>query len=325
VRVGLCVYSFAALRRAAPETLDGLPAPRDWMGLMDLAAACELAGVEAHPEPGVTEAGLDRLREAAAARGLGIVVAGGQVGNTDGPALLRAAHRLGAPTVRLTLSGILEGDRGRLGPGGWTALREAAAARLRSWRPLAEELGVNMAVENHQDAGSDDLAWLCEAVGGDRIGVTLDTGNPLAVGEAPLAFARRVAPYLKDVHLKDYQIHRAPSGYRLVRCAIGAGAIDFPALFALFEQEAPAATCNIELGATRARHIRLLEPEWWAHFPARDVREVLPVLQLVERHAQPTDADWRTPHERDEPEAALITYELEQFRESIAYLRRLAA
>lgn len=325
MRVGLCVYSFAALRRAAPEALGGLPAPRDWMGLMDLAAACELAGVESHLAPDVTEEEIDRLREAAEARGLGIVLAGGQVGSSDGPALLHAAHRLGAPTVRLTLSGILEGDRGRLGAGGWTSLREEAARRLRAWRPLAEELGINVGIENHQDAGSDDLLWLCEAVGGDRIGVTLDTGNPLAVGEEPVAFARRIAPFLKDVHLKDYQIHRTSSGYRLVRCPVGAGAIDFPALFTLFEREAPAATCHLELGATQARHIRLLEPDWWAHFPARDVRELLPVLQLVERHAQPPDADWRTPHERGEPEAALIAYELAQFRESIASLRRLAA
>jgi 3-oxoisoapionate decarboxylase len=54
-------------------------------------------------------------------------------------------------------------------------------------------------------------------------------------------------------------------------------------------------------------------------------RELLPVLQLVERHAQPSKADWRTPHERGEPEPALIAYELDQFRESLAYLRRLAS
>jgi sugar phosphate isomerase/epimerase len=325
MRVGVCIFSFSALRRAAPEALDGLPVPRDWAGLMDLAAACGLESVESHLEPEIANELLDRRREEAAARGLRIVVAGGQVARADGPALLRAAHRLGAKTVRMTLSGVLEGDRGRLGPGGWLALREEAAHRLREWRPLAEELEVSIGIENHQDAGSDDLLWLCEQVGSDQIGVTLDTGNPLAVGEDPLAFAPRIAPFLKNVHLKDYQIFRSPSGYRLVRCAVGAGAIDFAALFGLFDREAPAATRNIELGATTARQIRLWEPAWWEHFPARDVREMLPVLQLVERHAQPPDADWRTPHEREEPEEARVAYELQQFRESVAYLRDLVS
>jgi sugar phosphate isomerase/epimerase len=325
VRMGLCIYSFAAMTRAEREMLGGLPVPRDWTGLMDLAAACGLSGVECHLPPGAADADLDRLREAAAERGLYLTLAGGRVTTADGPALLRAAHRLGAATVRMVLSGVLEGDRGSLGPGGWHALREASAERLREWRPLAEDLGVNIGIENHQDAGSDDLLWLCERVGGDRIGVTLDTGNPLAVGEDPVRFARRIAPCLKNVHLKDYQICRSASGYRLVRCAVGAGVIDFPALFELFAREAPGATCNLELGATKARHIRLLTPEWWEHFPARDVRDVLSVLQLVARCGRPEEAEWRTPHEQEAPEAERVAYELAQFRESICYLTGLFA
>lgn len=325
MRVGLCLYSFAVLPRVETSLLEGLPPPRDAEGLMAMAAACGLAGVECPLPRNALDAELDRLGAAARKHGLYLVVAGGQVRNVDGPALLRAAHRLGAPTVRMTLSDVLEGDRGRLGPGGWEAVCEVAATRLRQWRPLAEDLGVNMALENHQDAGSDDLVRLCEAVGGDRIGVTLDTGNPLAVGEEPLAFAHRVAPYLKNVHLKDYRVYRSPLGYRLVRCALGAGVVDFPALFALFDREAPEATRNIELGATKARHIRLLKPEWWEYFPPRDVRELLPVLQLVERHGEPAGDDWRTPHERGEPEAICAAYELAQFRESLGYLSQLAA
>lgn len=324
VHVGLCMYSFAAMTRAEKRLLSGLPAPCDFIGLMDLAAACGLAGVECHLPRDAGNGDLDRIREAAVARGLYLTLAGGRVATADGPALLHAARRLGAATVRMTLSDVLEGDRGRLGPGGWLALRETSARRLREWRPLAEDLGVNIGLENHQDAGSEDLLWLCEQAGGDRIGVTLDTGNPLAVAEDPLAFARRVAPRLKNVHLKDYQLFRTPSGYRLVRCALGAGVIDFPALFALFAREAPTATCNIELGATKARHIRLFEPDWWDHFPARDVRDLLPVLRLVALHGRAEEEEWRTPHEQGMVEAECVACEVAQLRESVEYLRRAA-
>ena len=46
------------------------------------------------------------------------------------------------------------------------------------------------AVENHQDGASDDFLWLAEQVQfSPAFGVTLDTGNPLAVGwfEAQIA------------------------------------------------------------------------------------------------------------------------------------------
>jgi sugar phosphate isomerase/epimerase len=323
MRIGLASSSFAALRRATAAQTEGLPPPRDWFGLADLAAALGLEGIETGVPPDSTPDEVARMRTYAAERGLTPVLMGGTVTRVDGPALIRMARAVGADTLRLTLSSILEGDRGRLGPGGWLSLRKESAARLREWRPVAEEWGVRLALENHQDAGSDDLLWLCEQVGGDHIGVTLDTGNPLAVGEEPLEFARRVMPVLRNVHLKDYTIYRTPSGYRLVRCALGGGVIDFPALFALMDREAPTAHRSIELAATQARHIRLLEDGWWEHFPARDVRAVLPILRLVESSARPADEEWRTPHEREETHEEQGAYELAQLRASVQYVRSL--
>ncbi len=50
------------------------------------------------------------------------------------------------------------------------------------------------------------------------------------MGEDPVEAARASAPLIRHVHLKDYTIHFAPEGYRLVRCAAGDGVIDFPAI-----------------------------------------------------------------------------------------------
>jgi sugar phosphate isomerase/epimerase len=74
-----------------------------------------------------------------------------------------------------------------------------------------EETGVAIALENHQDLTSDELVALCEDVGSPQSGVNLDVANPLAVGEEPLAFARRGMPYLKNVHLKDYRLYCTPA------------------------------------------------------------------------------------------------------------------
>ena len=48
-------------------------------------------------------------------------------------------------------------------------------------------------------------------------------------GEDPIAFTRRAAHRIRHVHLKDYRAQFTPEGFRLVRCAIGDGAVPFSA------------------------------------------------------------------------------------------------
>jgi sugar phosphate isomerase/epimerase len=322
--IGVCTFSFQTLRRQEIAAGVGLPCPGTFDGLLDLATHYGIAGAEA-PLPADTplaEAG--RLRERAEAAGLRLVLAAGNAATAPLEALLPLAAALGARTLRLTISGILEGDRRAVGLAGWEEMRGAAARRLREMRPIAEVHDVAMAIENHQDCDSDDLLWICDQVGGDHIGVNLDTGNPLAVGEGPVEFAARIAPRLKNAHLKDYRMHRTPSGYRLVRCPVGEGVVDFPALFRLFAAHAPQATTSIELGATRARHIRLLEDDYWEHYRPRPISRLLPALRLLQARGLPETDEWRTPHERECSESDCCAYEVAEFESSVTYLKGLS-
>src|SRR5207245_1140395 len=151
-------------------------------GMIDLAVRYGLGVVEVPLPADTSPAEAARLRERAAEAGIRLVLAGGLAADAPLEALIPLASALGSRTLRLTISRILEGDRRAAGRAGWEEMRAAAVRRLREVRPLAEDQGVALAVENHQDADSDDLLWLCEHVGGDFIGVNLDTGNPLAVG-----------------------------------------------------------------------------------------------------------------------------------------------
>src|SRR2546430_2336579 len=138
--------------------------------------------------------------------------------------------RLGAGTIRTVVGGArLGGDRRPLA-GRWQSFLQEILAGLRQATLNAERAGVNLTVENHQDLASEELLWLCESIGSQRFGITLDTGNPLATAEEPVNFARRVAPYVKHVPLKDYQVFMTIEGYRLVRCPLGQGIVDFSAL-----------------------------------------------------------------------------------------------
>lgn len=329
--VGVCAYSFNT--------------GYDAFQLMDMAVEHGLAGVEFPPDdclPDLSSSSLDRARARAEESGLFVVADGGQVEGEMLRRLIPAAAGLGASTLRVVMSGVLGGDRRPLS-GRWNAHLAGCRDILREALPLAEEHGVTIAVENHSDATSHDMRWLCEELDSPYIGITLDVGNVLAVCEEPFGYTERVLPYLKHVHLKDYTIHPTDEGYRIARCSLGSGVVDYPGLLSLIDgyrgqpgqkDESDQAkktgqdgqiTKTIELGAIYARHVRMLMDDYWAEYPGRDIRDMLPFLRLYWSHVRPVGEDWRTPREKDESTEALKAYETREFEESVAYLKVIGA
>jgi sugar phosphate isomerase/epimerase len=268
--------------------------------------------------PGASDDSLASFRETLTDAGLSLTVDFGVIEENALAALLPLAARVGARVVRAMPSDILEGARAGLQVG-WAAYLAELCHRLDRLKPSLDAHDLILAIENHQDATSDDLLALCEA-GGERVGVTLDVANPLAVGEDPLAFAHKVAHRVRNVHLKDYRVYPTESGYRLVRCALGDGAVPLKELIRVLRELAPGAPQHIELAALKARHIRLFEDEWWNGYPPRDARSLMPVLRLVACNACPQGEDWRTPWERGEPDETVVRYEREQFEQSVRFL-----
>jgi hypothetical protein len=131
-----------------------------------------------------------------------------------------------------------------------------------------------------------------------------------------------VAPFVKNVHLKDYWVWISEEGYRLVRCPLGQGLVDFPAMLDILAAAAPQATFAIELAALQARHIRVLADDFWPDYPPRTSAQLAAALRVVHANARP-GGDWRTPFEREEPVEAIVSYEERQLEQSLAYIRTL--
>ena len=325
--VGLSSYSFnVAMGYGGPPAGDGEAAPWTVDDLIEQAARWGFCSVElpvrayqAAPDP---LAAARASRQLLAARGLRCLADTGIARRDAVEAALPIAAALGAPMLRVTLSDILCGDRSRL-QGGWRAYLEEMAGELQAARPAAEAQGIAIGVENHQDIDSRELVWLCREVGPDVCGVCLDIANPLAVAEDVEEFTRRVGPYLRNVHLKDYRLYATPEGYRLARCPLGQGALDWPRLFALLDELAPGCPKHVELGAVQARHVRFLEDRFWPDYLPRPLTSLLPVLRLREAVGRPAREDWRTPHEREAPRAERRRYELDELEESVRYLRAI--
>lgn len=327
-RLPLCLTAFGlphVMGYLATQSGERASPALDAFGLMDAALELGLAGIEA-PLPAVTGAPLDAWRDALRSRRLGLV-ADLPVPLDAEPELLRAwleaAARLGASVVRTTLSTILCGDRRSL-PGGWPAHLERRAARLREILPFARGLGICLAVENHQDATSADLLRLAELVDGNpAYGVTLDTGNPLAVGEDPVAFTRRVAPLVRHVHLKDYTLHAAREGFRLVRCAAGDGVVDFASILLILSQNGHELLPGIEIAAQATRTIPLLAADWWACYPPVSATELLPLLRLIWQRARPASEPYASAWEQGKGSREVQAEEWDLVRRSALHFRTL--
>jgi hypothetical protein len=105
---------------------------------------------------------------------------------------LRPAAELGLPVLRVVVGG--PARRGEPSAALADALREACAA--------ARDHGLTLALENHGDLTAAQIERLLEQVGGD-LRVCFDTANALRIGDDVAAAARRLAPAIEILHLKD--------------------------------------------------------------------------------------------------------------------------
>ncbi|HEX4298867.1 MAG TPA: TIM barrel protein, partial [Devosia sp.] len=217
-------------------------------------------------------------------------------------------------------TGVLCGDRAVSVPP-WPDRVAAVRDRLGRFARAAEAAGKTIVIENHQDFTARELAGFCKEFG-PAVRIAYDTGNSFPVAEAPLDFTRTIAPYVRHLHLKDYRVQPTPEGFRLVRCAIGDGAVPFGDILALLGAHHDELTAVLEPGALDVRHVRLRTDAWWQGYPPRDPAALERCLAATLRNALPPGADYRTPWEKGE-DGALDAYELAMIRRSAANMRAL--
>lgn len=236
---------------------------------------------------------------------------------------LELAAESGARVVRCILSHLLCGDRRDI-QGGWMAHRISLAERLRELLPVAESLDIALAVENHQDASSDDLLELYAETGSSpAFGVTLDTGNPLAVCEDPVKYTQRIAHIIRHVHLKDYTMHFAPEGFRLVRCAAGAGVVDFREILAILSTNGHTLLPAIEIAAQATRTVPMLEQDWWNCYPGQQATHLPGALKSLWEYGRPQTEPYSTRWELGGASAEVAAEEWELVNASIEYFRTI--
>ena len=205
---------------------------------------------------------------------------------------IRMAKALGSPAFRV----VLGNQEDRRSEGGIAARIADTVAVLKKCRPLAEDAGVRIAVENHAgDMTSRELAGLVADAGGGVVGVNFDSGNACWTLEDPVRALENLAGHVATTSLRDTMIWNTPEagespaagntagGVTCQWTAMGEGCTDLVAFFDLFEKACPGVAVHIETISGFARSFPLYDREFWKLFPDARAADLAAFLALAKR------------------------------------------
>jgi sugar phosphate isomerase/epimerase len=206
----------------------------------------------------------------------------------------------------------------------WEEQLAATQRFLMKLAPIARDLGIHLNLETHEEITTFEVVRLVEAVGPDAIGITFDTGNVTHRGEGPVTAARRVAPYVRQTHLKDVVHVFADDGLlRQVR-PCGQGLVDFETILPLLHAHNPDLNLTIENPTTNGQGIvQIYDTVWRASHPDLSDDELAELVRLSRQcEARIVSGEWAT---LDAYDAVPFDYERAVWfiKESAAYLRSL--
>ena len=240
--------------------------------------------------------------------------------------LLRAARVVGSPIVRCLLGGRAE----RLGPIPFQQHVEEVLRVLRTVAPLARELGIKLAVENHGgvDFLARELRSLVETAGTDYVGVCLDTGNPAYAAEDPVVSTEVLAPYIVATQVRDTRVWAVAGGAMAQWVPLGQGNIDLVRIRDILAHQAPNVAFNLEIiTAGEPTLIAYADPnsDFWRVYPDMLARDFARFVALA-LSGRPEPLDQVTlPHGITAPSGTLAeqlkNQQRRHFQESVAYAR----
>ncbi|MFF0948279.1 sugar phosphate isomerase/epimerase family protein [Rhizobium leguminosarum] len=207
---------------------------------------------------------------------------------------------------------------------------------LRKLAPVARANGAHMNIETHDEITSFEILRLIEKVGADCVGVVFDTANGLQRGEHPVFAAKRLAPHIRQTHIKDAYVGRAPGGLDFQTRPVGGGIVDFAAILPILAEANPTLNLSLEVAQSVAdkprkanprQCIEIDDPIWRAGHPDLTADELAAYMAMVDayekRVASGAVLDWEA---YESSRYGYPTYEVQSygFDEAIAFIRQSA-
>ncbi|HEV2446674.1 MAG TPA: sugar phosphate isomerase/epimerase [Candidatus Sulfopaludibacter sp.] len=282
VKLGFDTYSLRAFQWKAAQLLDYAARQK-----LDTIQISSLDDYESR-EPAYLRKIKDQAARANIAidAGTGCICPSSQSYRKEGPPArdrlleaLRIARAVGAKAMRCYLGSSAD----RLGPLPIEAHMENTIQLFRSVRLEALDLGVKIALENHNgDMQAREVKTIIEQSGKDFVASCLDAGNPLWVVENPFVTLETLAPYVVTTHLRDSVLFEHPRGAAGQWVALGDGNVDFVEFTRRFRQLCPQSSMQLEIITGRPpRILPYLEQDFWRAFPKTPASEFARFVALA--------------------------------------------
>lgn len=180
----------------------------------------------------------------------------------------------------------------------WADQLVAIEKLLKTLAPIARDLDIHLNAETHEEITSFELVRLIDAVGDDVLGITFDTANMLQRAEHPLMTAERIAPFVRQSHVKDAALFHGKDGVHFQMRPVGEGVVDFGTIVPMLHAHNPNQNLSLEIrsapeptvSAPPVRQaldeittgIQLYDPAWLAGHPDLNATEFAAYFKLIQ-------------------------------------------
>ena len=273
--MGLTSDSFQSIRFSSPKQI--LEADR----LMEVAAKVGAAGAHG----GMTSIDFDwakktrRMKEE-----LGMYLEIQTFLPTDDPTVfenaVRVAKEAGATSLRVVCQlGRRYEVYDRLAD--WKKAVEGFHRQIRAAVPIVEKYKMPLGIENHKDWFVDQQVALMKQYSSEYLGVTLDTGNNLAVLDDPMETIEKLAPYAFNTHLKDMAVAEYDKGFLLSEVPLGQGMLDMKRVVDTIRRAKPKISFSLEMITRDPLEVPCLTDKYWSTFEGRNGSYLAKTLSMV--------------------------------------------
>ncbi len=157
-----------------------------------------------------------------------------------------------------------------------TAIKELDACL-----PIAERVGMPLAMENHKDRAVDEEVEILQKYSSEHLGATVDFGNNIAMCDDPMDVVTKLAPYARTTHMKNMAVQNYADGFLLSEVLFEDGFMDIPAMWAVLKKANPRIKPVHELITRDPLKVPVLTDKYWLTWPDRGGKFLADTIRLV--------------------------------------------
>ncbi|MDB5741586.1 MAG: xylose isomerase, partial [Alphaproteobacteria bacterium] len=138
-----------------------------------------------------------------------------------------------------------------------------ALAVLDACVPIADRIGIPLAMENHKDRVVDEEVEVLKKYSSANFGALVDFGNNLSLCDDPMDVVTKLSPYVKSCHMKNMGVTNYADGFLMSEVLFEDGFMDIPAMWAVLKKANPKLLPMHELITRDPLMVPVLTDKYW--------------------------------------------------------------